>query len=307
MDSPGVLTAIGETPMIELANARPDGGARVLLKWEGANPTGSMKDRMALAMLRAARDRGELSPGQRVVELTGGSTGSSLAMVCAALGHPITLVSADCFASEKLRTMRAFGADLEVVETPAGEVHPDLIDDMRDRLRTVRAETDAYWPDQFTNTDALDGYAVLGEEILDQAPGVTDFVMGVGTAGCAMGTTRGLRDGRDVHVTILEPAEAPYLTEGTGGDHQVEGLAVVADPPLLRESRYDDVRAIEESRARSTVRELATEEGLFAGTSTGLNVAGAVDVATERSPDDVVVTLACDTGLKYLDGDLFAR
>ncbi len=307
MRAVSTLDAVGSTPLVELDAVGPPDGAPVLAKWEGANPTGSMKDRMAVAMVRGARERGDLTPGQRVAELTGGSTGSSLAMACAALDHPITLVSADCFATEKLRTMRALGADVEVVGTPDGEVHPDLIDDMRDRLEAVRSETGAYWPDQFTNADALDGYASLGEEILADAPGVTDFVMGVGTAGCAMGTARALRAERDVHVTVLEPAEAPYLSEGTEGDHTVEGVAVVPDPPLLSEDHYDEIRAVPESEARAMARSLAAEAGLFAGTSTGLNVAAAVDVAAERDPDDVVVTVACDTGLKYLDGDLFVE
>jgi len=305
MTAVSTLGAIGETPLVELETVGPADGARVLAKWEGANPTGSMKDRMAAAIVREARERGDLAPGQRVVELTGGSTGSSLAMVCAVLDHPITLVSADCFATEKIRTMRALGGDVEVVTTPNGEVYPGIIDDMRERVDAVREETGAYWPDQLTNTDALDGYAALGEEVLADAPGVTDFLMGVGTGGCAMGTARALRAERDVDVTLLEPAEAPYLTDGEGGDHHVEGVAVVEDPPLVDEEYYDAVRAVPESEARAMVRRLAAEEGLFAGTSTGLNVAAAVEVAAERDPDDVVVTVACDTGLKYLDGDLF--
>lgn len=301
MTAVSTLDAVGTTPLVELDAVRPVDGARVLAKWEGANPTGSMKDRMAVAIIRGARERSDLEPGQRVAELTGGSTGSSLAMACAALDHPITLVSADCFATEKIRTMRALGSDVEVVTTPNGEVHPDLIDDMRERLEAVRSETDAYWPDQFTNTDALNGYAALGEEILADAPDVTDFVMGVGTGGCAMGTARALRAERDVYVTVLEPAEAPYLTEGAGGNHNIEGVAVVTDPPLLQEDRYDEIRAVPESDARAMARRLAAEEGLFVGTSTGLNVAAAIEIAAERDPDDVIVTVACDTGLKYLD------
>ena len=307
MTAVSTLDAVGTTPLVQLDAVRPADGARVLAKWEGANPTGSMKDRMAVAIIREARERGDLDPGQHVAELTGGSTGSSLAMVCAALNHPITLVSADCFATEKLRTMRALGGDVQVVTTPHGEVHPGLIDDMRDRLDAILSETDAYWPDQFTNTDALDGYAGLGEEILVDAPGVTDFVMGVGTGGCAMGTARALRARREVHVTVLEPAEAPYLTEGAGGDHHIEGVAVVTDPPLLQENRYDEIRTVSEAEARGMARRLAAEEGLFVGTSTGMNVAAAVEIAAERAPDDVVATVACDTGLKYLDGNLFAE
>lgn len=202
--------------------------------------------------------------------------------------------------------MRAFGADVEVLETPDGQIHPGLVDDWQERLDVVMEETGAYWTDQFYNTDALDGYATLGEEILADASGITDFVMGVGTGGCAMGTARALRAERDVRVTVLEPAESPYLSEGEGGDHNVEGLAVVEQPPLLDDDLYDEVRAVSETEGRAMARRLA-EEGLFAGTSTGLNVAAAADVAAERDPEDVVTTVACDTGLKYLDGDLFAE
>ncbi len=306
MTGVSTLEAVGGTPLIELTSVRPPGGARVLVKWEGANPTGSMKDRMAVAIVRGARERGELAPGQRVAEFTGGSTGSSLAMVCAALDHPVTLLTADCFAAEKIRTMRAFGGDVDVLETPDGKVYPGLVDDWQDRLDVVVEETGAYWTDQLHNTDALDGYAALGEEILTEAPDVTDFVMGVGTGGCAMGTARALRNERDVRVALLEPAESPYLSASEGGDHDVEGLAVVEQPPLLDDDLYDDVRPVPEAEARAMARRLATEEGLLAGTSTGLNVAAAVEIAAERDPDDLVTTVACDTGLKYLDGDLFA-
>jgi cysteine synthase A len=305
MTAVSTLDAVGATPLIELDAVRPAGGARVLAKWEGANPTGSMKDRMAVAIVRAARERGDLVPGQRVAEFTGGSTGSSLAMVCAALDHPVTLLTADCFATEKIRTMRAFGGDVEVLETPDGQVYPGLLDDWQARLDVVVEETGAYWTDQLNNADALDGYAALGEEILADVPGVTDFVMGVGTGGCAMGTARALRAERDVRVALLEPAESPYLSASEGGDHNVEGLAVVEQPPLLDDDLYDDVHAVPEAEARAIARQLAAEEGLLAGTSTGLNVAAAVEIAAERDPEDVVTTVACDTGLKYLDDDLF--
>jgi cysteine synthase A len=305
MSTVSTLEAVGTTPLVELETVRPAGGARVLAKWEGANPTASMKDRMAVAIVRGARERGDLAPGQRVAEYTGGSTGTSLAMVCAALDHPVTLLTADCFATEKIRTMRAFGADVEVLETPAGEIHPGLIGEWEDRIDTVVEETGAYWTDQFHNDDALDGYAGLGEEILADAPDVTDFVMGVGTGGCAMGTASALRAERDVRVTLLEPAESPILSEGERGNHNVEGLAVLEQPPLLDEDLYDGVCTIPEADGRAMVRRLAAEEGLFAGISTGLNVAAAVEIAAERDPQDVVATVACDTGLKYLDGDLF--
>ncbi|MEF8758059.1 MAG: cysteine synthase family protein [Halobacteriales archaeon] len=305
MTAVSTLEAVGTTPLVELEAVRPAGGARILAKWEGANPTGSMKDRMAVAIIRAARERGDLVPGQRVAEYTGGSTGTSLAMVSASLDHPATLITADCFATEKIRTMRAFGADVEVLETPAGQIHPGLIDEWQERIDAVVEETGAYWTDQLHNADALDGYASLGEEILADAPGVTDFVMGVGTGGCAMGTARALRAERDVRVTLLEPAESPILSEGRRGDHNVEGLAVVEQPPLLDDDLFDEVRAVSEAEGRTMARRVVAEEGLFGGISTGLNVAAAAEVAAERDPEDVVTTVACDTGLKYLDGDLF--
>ena len=266
-----------------------------------------MKDRMAAAIVRAAREQGDLTPGQRVAEFTGGSTGSSLAMVCAVRDHPVTPLTADCFATETIRTMRAFGGDVEVLETPDGNVYPGLIDDWQERLDVVVEETGAYWTDQLHNADALDGYAALGEETLADAPDVTDFAMGVGTGGCAMGTARTLRTARDVRVTLVEPAESPYRSADEGGNHHVEGLAVVAQPPLLDDDLYDDVRSVPESKARSMARTLAEEAGLFVGTSTGLNVSAPVEIAAERDSDDVVATVICDTGLKYLGGDLFSQ
>lgn len=180
-----------------------------------------------------------------------------------------------------------------------------MVDEWRARLDTVLDETGAYWTDQLTNADALDGYASLGAELLADAPDVTDFVMGAGTGECAMGTARALRSERDVRVTLLEPAESPYLSAGRGGDHGVEGLAVVERPPLLYDDLYDAVVPVPEDEARSMARRLAAGQGVFVGISTGLNVAAAVDVAAGRDSGDVVTTVACDTGLKYLSGSLF--
>lgn len=301
------LQAIGDTPLLDLRSLRPEDGASVLTKWEGANPTGSMKDRMALAMIEGAERGGALSPGQRVVEYTGGSTGSSLAFVCAAKGYPCTLLTADCFSDEKIRTMRALGADVEVFETPQGKVHPGLVDAWRARVDELVEETGAYWTAQMENPHQLDGYDAVAEEILDQAPGLTDFVMSVGTSGCAMGTSRGFRRrDREVRVTLVEPAESPYLTQGEGGSHGVEGIAVVTRPPLLDDALYDEALAVPEKEGRATARRLARSEGLLAGTSSGLNLAAARKVAADRGPDDLVVTVLVDTGLKYLAGDLFA-
>lgn len=300
-----VFEAIGDTPLVELTELAPADGARMFLKLEGTNPTGSMKDRMALAMIERAREEGLLSPGQRVVENTGGSTGSSLAMVCAIKGHPLSLVTADCFATEKLDTMRAFGADVEVLETPGGELYPGLSEEMQARAREIRTETGAYYTNQIHNEHQLSGYRAIGEELHRDCPELTDFVMCVGSGGCAMGTASALRDHQqEVRVTLVEPAESPVVTDGEAGEHGIEGVGLIEEPPLLDESLYDAVRATPEAEARRAARRLATEEGVFAGASAGLNVASARAVAENRSPEETVVTVGCDTGLKYLQGSL---
>lgn len=306
MNASSALEAIGNTPLVELSGVRPEGGARIFAKWEGANPTGSMKDRMAKAIIHGAKADGELAAGQHVVEFTGGSTGSSLALVCGVEGHPITLLSADCFAEEKIQTMEALGANVEVVETPEGKVHPGLFDEWSERTDKIVSELDAYFTDQFDNEHHPEGYRPLGEEIVADCPDVTDFVMGVGTGGGALGTAAGIRDGRDdVTVTVVEPAESPYLTEGEAGSHSIEGVALGIRPPFLDELRYDEIVAVPEETAYRFARQIARLDGIFAGKSTGLNVAAAVEVARGRAPSDSVVTIAVDTGLKYLHSDLY--
>jgi cysteine synthase len=308
MQAQSVLGAIGDTPLIELASVRPEGGARVFAKWEGANPTGIIKDRMALSAIESAEQDGNLEPGQRVVEFTRGSTGASLAFVCTVKDHPISLVSADCFAEEKIQMMRALGADVTVMETPEGKIYPGLIDDMGVLVEEIVEESGAYYHDQFNNLHDPAGYASLGEEIVADCSEITDFVMGVGTGACSMGTARVLRDGsRDVDVTLVEPDESAALSWGESGSHNVEGMAVGFEPLHLEEHLYDDVVAIPEAEGWRVAQRAAADEGLFARTSTGLNIAAATQVAANRPTDAAVVTIAVDTGLKYLDGDLFRK
>jgi cysteine synthase A len=306
MSPPTVLSSIGHTPLVELRRLPAPGGARVLVKCEGGNPTGSMKDRMALAMVEGARREGRLAPGQRVVELTGGSTGASLALVCSSLGHPLSIVTSDAVAREKIDMTRALGAEVEVLETPEGKVHPGLVPQMRARVEEIVAQTGAFWVDQFNNRHQLDGYAPLAQEVLSVCPEVTHFVQVVGTAGSSMGVARELRRARSaVRVTLVEPSSSPWLSEGRGGVHGVEGTAGVALPPLLDRALYDQVVAVDEREAREAARRLAREEGIFAGTSTGLNVLAALRLAASLPPSAAVVTVAVDTGLKYLAGDLY--
>jgi cysteine synthase len=301
-----VLNVIGHTPVVRLKRIVPRGAADVFVKLEYFNPTGSYKDRMALAMIEGAEARGALRPGMRVVEYTGGSTGSSLAMVCAVKGYPFLPLSSDAFAREKIRTMEAFGANVEVLPSEGGKVTPGLFDRFKARIAVLKDEPNTFWTDQFHNTDALKGYGDIGVELLQQIGTIDLFCGAVGTAGMLVGVSRALKAGGSrARIVALEPAGSPMLTTGRGGSHRVEGTAPGFVPPHLQSSDYDEARAIDEDEARAMARRLAREEGIFAGTSTGLNVVAAIQCATELGPGRHVATVAVDTGLKYLDGDLF--
>jgi cysteine synthase A len=260
-------------------------------------------------MIEGAEARGALRPGMRVVEFTGGSTGSSLGMVCAAKGYPFVVLSSDAFAKEKLLRMTAFGADLRIVPSEGGKVTPALFERFRAEIAQLAAEPDTFWTDQFHNTDALNGYAGIGRELLAQTAGRLDVFCGaVGTGGMLAGVARALRDGGcAARVIALEPSESPAMTAGRGGAHRVEGIATGSIPPHVASRPYDEARAVDEAAAREMARRLAREEGLLVGTSSGLNVAAAIQLASELGPGRVVVTVAVDSGLKYLAGDLFER
>jgi len=303
-----VLQAIGHTPVVRLTRIVPPGSANVFVKLEYFNPTGSYKDRMALAMIEGAELRGALRPGMRVVEFTGGSTGSSLAMVCAVKGYAFRPLSSDAFAREKIQTMEAFGAAVEIVPSDGGTVTPALFDRFKARIEVLRNEPDTFWTDQFHNADALNGYRDIGVELLDQIGSVSVFCGAVGTAGMLVGVSRALKAGGcGARIVALEPTGSPVLTTGRGGAHRVEGTAAGFVPPHLTAGDYDEARAIDEEEARAMVRRLAREEGIFVGTSTGLNVVAALQCAAELGPGHNVATVAVDTGLKYLNGDLFTR
>ena len=303
-----VLRAIGGTPVVRLRRLVEPGSADVLVKLEYYNPTGSYKDRMALAMIEGAEARGALRPGMRVVEFTGGSTGSSLALVCAVKGYRFAPVSSDAFAKEKLDTMRAFGADLHIVESEGGRITPGLFDRMRAEVKRMLEEPATFWTDQFNNQDAITGYMAIGRELVEQTGGALDAFCGaVGTGGMLAGVSKALKAGGcAARIVALEPASAPLLTAGHGGPHRVEGIAPGFVPPHLTAGVYDEARAVDEAEARAMAKRLAREEGVFAGTSTALNVVAALHLARELGPGKVVATVACDTGLKYLAGDLFS-
>jgi len=302
-----VLDTIGNTPVVRLRRlVGPDHG-QVWVKLEGANPTGSYKDRMALAMVAGAERDGRLRPGQVVVEYTGGSTGSSLALVCAVTGHPLRIVSSDAFAAEKLRTMAALGAQVEVVPSPEG-MTPTLIPTLRARAMELVAETGGYATDQFTNPDMVAGYRPLGEELAEQVPGRIDaFCAYVGTGGCLLGTTAALRERHPALLRVaVEPAESAVLSGGAAGVHRIEGGGIGSRPPLLVEGSYDEVVAVPEAEAFAMARRAAREEGIFSGPSTGANLVAARRVAERLGPGSVVVTVQVDSGLKYLAGATYA-
>jgi cysteine synthase A len=301
-----VLRAIGRTPVVRLRRLPDRGSADVFLKLEYFNPTGSYKDRMALAMVEGAEARGALRPGMRVVEYTGGSTGSSLAMVCAVKGYEFVPLCSDAFAREKIETMRAFGAEVEMVPSEGGKVTPALFDRFKERIATLKDEPGTFWTDQFNNADALDGYREIGRVLLEQLGTIDAFCGATGTAGMLVGVSRALKaGGSGARIVALEPGGSPVLTTGRGGAHGVEGTAPGFVPPRLARSDYDEARAIDEEEARAMARRLAREEGVFCGTSSGLNVVAALRLARELGPGHRVATVAVDTGLKYLAGDLF--
>ena len=302
------LEAIGNTPIVKLNKVVPDYAADVWVKLEGGNPTGSYKDRMALAIIEGAEIRGDLKQGMTVVEYTGGSTGSGLAFVCAVKGYKFHVVSSDAFAKEKLDTMRAFGAKLEVIHSPSGKINSNLINQMVDRAKELATKDDYFFSDQLNNADIIKGFEKMGQEILKQIDGSIDaFTCSVGTAGAFMGVSNILLDSdKDTKIVALEPASAPYYSKNqSDGDHHVEGIGLGFELPLLDKNNYHEARGIDESEAREMAKLLASEEGIFGGTSSGLNVVGAIQLAVELGKGKTVVTIAVDTGLKYLTGNLF--
>ena len=302
------LGAIGNTPIVKLNKVVPDHAADVWVKLEGGNPTGSYKDRMALSIIEGAEIRGDLKPGMTVVEYTGGSTGSGLAFVCAVKGYKFHVVSSDAFAKEKLDTMRAFGAKLEVIHSPSGKINSNLINQMVDRAKELATKDDYFFSDQLNNADIIKGFEKMGREILKQIDGSIDaFTCSVGTAGAFMGVSNILLDSdKDTKTVALEPASAPYYSKNqSDGDHHVEGIGLGFALPLLDKNNYHEARGIDEHEAREMAKLLASEEGIFGGTSSGLNVVGAIQLAEELGKGKTVVTIAVDTGLKYLTGNLF--
>ena len=304
-----ILGAIGNTSIVRLRKVVPPGCADILVKLEWENPTGSMKDRMAQAAISGAEADGRLKPGDTVVEYTGGSTGASLALVCAAKGYRIRIVSSDAFSQEKLDQMAALGADLTLVQSEGGRTTKKLILDMVETARELSQAPHTYWTDQLNNHDSITGYYALGEEIWNQTKGGIDaFVHCVGTAASSRGVATVLKRHKPAtRIVVVEPAESSVLLGGQAGPHKIEGVGIGYTPPLWEPALVDDIMAVKTDDAKEMARRLAREEGLFAGTSSGANVVAAIRVAERLGPDARVVTLMADSGLKYLGTDVYKR
>jgi len=304
-----ILQAIGNTSLVRLGKVVPPGSAAVLAKLEWENPTGSLKDRMASAVIAKAETDGRLKPGDTIVEYTGGSTGASLALVCAAKGYRIRIVSSDAFSREKLDQMAALGAELTLVASEDGLTTKKLILDMIEAARRLSREPRTFWTDQLNNADSIEGYLPLGEEIWRQTDGKVDaFVHSVGTAASLRGVATALKRRKPgIKIAAVEPAESAVLGGGTAGPHKIEGVGIGYTPPLWEPALVDEIIAVKTEKAKDMARRLAREEGLFAGTSSGANVLAALLIAKRLGPGATVVTLLVDSGLKYLHTDLYGR
>lgn len=303
----GGLAAIGNTPLVRLGKLVPEGAAEVWVKLEGGNPTGSYKDRMAVSVLSAAIERGDVTPGDTVVEFTGGSTGTALAFVCGVLGLKFVAVFSDAFSQSKKQAMEAFGAKVLVENSVDGMITQELAERMKQRALALAKQPSHYYADQFGSADVRRGYVAMGEEIAFSLEGGFDlFCTAIGTGATMMGTLDGL-NGQSIKpkVVALEPSQSPLLTTGKSGAHKVEGIAVFPDPPFLDRSVLDEVRTVDQNKGFDMCRRLAKEEGIFGGGSTGLNVCAAIELAIELGSGHRVVTLGCDNGIKYLGGHIY--
>lgn len=304
-----VLDAVGNTPIVQLRSIVPPGSARIFAKLEFTNPTGSMKDRVAKAMVEGAERDGRLKPRGTVVEYTAGTTGVSLALVCAVKGYGLKIVYSDAFTEEKRMTMQAFGAQIHDVKSDNKRITEKLIKEMIETARKISLEPGHWYCDQLNNHDGTAGYHQLGDEIWDQTSGKVDaFVHAVGTAHSIHGVTESLRKRKPgLLVTAVEPAESAVLSGKSTGSHRIEGIGIGYVPPLWNPKLVNDIITVSTDEAKAMARRLAREEALFVGTSSGANAVAALKVAKQLGPDATVVTLMVDSGLRYLTTDLFRK
>ena len=302
------MRVIGNTPLIKLERLSEPNCAEIYVKYEGGNPTGSMKDRMALSMIEGAERRGELKPGGTIVEYTGGSTGSSLAMVCANKGYRAHFVSSDAFAEEKLLTMKAFGANLEIIPSANGLITAKLINTLIERARELSKAPNTFWTDQFNNVDNRNAYHNMAREILDVlGNSIDEFIMGVGTGGCFSGNSEVFKNKiPNIRCIPIEPLHVRSLSGGDiSGSHKLEGIGPGFVPSICRLDLADEIMSVSDEDAFETARKLARLEGIFGGTTSGANVWAAIQRARIIGAGKKIVTVVIDSGLKYLHGNLY--
>lgn len=302
------MKGIGNTPLVKLEKLTDSDSADIYIKLESANPTGSMKDRMALSMIEAAERRGDLKVGGTVVDYTGGSTGSSLAMICSAKGYNAHFVSSDAFSEEKIQTMRAFGAQVDLVPSENGKITAQVIDTALHRVREISRQNNTFYTDQFKNVDNRNAYHYMAQEIMNElGSSVDEFIAGVGTGGCFSGNSEIFKSKIPaIRCIPVEPFNVRTLSGGdTSGTHRLEGMGAGFIPDICRLDLADEVIAVKDEDAMETARQLARVEGIFGGTSSGANVWAALQRAKIIGKGKTIVTVICDSGLKYLQGDLF--
>jgi cysteine synthase len=302
-----ILGAIGNTPLVELQNIVPAGSARIVAKLESTNPTGSMKDRMARALIERASADGRLPPGGTVVEYTAGTTGISLALVAAALGYSSHFVFSDAFSDEKRRTMQAYGARITEVPSEGKGITEQLIKRMIATAGEISRQPNHWWSDQLNNRDGEGGYHALGDEAWQQSGGRIDaFVHAVSTAHSIHGTAAALRRyNPELTVTAVEPAESAVLSGNPSGSHKIEGIGIGFVPPLWKPDQVDEIMPVSTADAKAMAQRLAREEAIFAGISTGANLVAALRVAARLGAASTVLTIIVDSGLRYLTTDVF--
>lgn len=302
------MIGIGNTPLIKLNQLTDSNSADIYVKYEGANLTGSMKDRMALSMIEGAENDGFLNPDTTVIEYTGGSTGSSLAMICSAKGYKVHLISSDAFSKEKIQMMKAFGANVEIIPSKNGKISAELIRKMEVRVEELNNRPNTFWIDQFKNKNNRNGYHQMAQEILNELGSqIDEFIVGIGTGGCFSGNAEILKaENTNIKCIATEPYYVRALSNGDlSGSHQLEGMGIGFVPKICRLDLADEIIPIKDEDAFATARELASKEGIFGGISSGANVWAAMIRAKLLGKGKKIVTVICDSGLKYLNGNLY--
>ncbi|MFF2651762.1 cystathionine beta-synthase [Streptomyces sp. NPDC058045] len=296
-----MISLVGDTPLVKLNHVTSGIRATVLAKVEYFNPGGSVKDRIALRMIEAAEESGELRPGGTIVEPTSGNTGVGLAIVAQTKGYKCIFVCPDKVSTDKINVLRAYGAEVVVCPTAVDPEHPDSYYNVSDRL--VRETPGAWKPDQYSNpNNPLSHYHSTGPELWKQTDGrITHFVAGVGTGGTITGTGRYLKDASDGRVRVIgADPEGSVYSGGSGRPYLVEGVGEDFWPTAYDRSVADEIVAVSDKDSFQMTRRLAKEEGLLVGGSCGMAVVAALRVAERLGPDDVVVVLLPDSGRGYL-------